>query len=240
MTAHRIHRVAVTGIGLIDPFGGDSSEDFFARLMRGESAVTRREFPMTPPHASFSLPVVQCERFSAETELGKSIASMADRYSQLGIAAALRAWQDAGFVRRQPVAEDAGVSWGTGIAGIQTIDKGYTDFYERGKPRPSPLSVVFSMHNAAASHIAIALGLGGACQTHSVACASSAVSIGEAFRRIRHGESTLVVAGGSEAPLTSAMMRTWEAMRVLAPDGPDGPDSACRPFHAGRAGFVLG
>jgi 3-oxoacyl-[acyl-carrier-protein] synthase II len=121
-----------------------------------------------------------------------------------------------------------------------TMEKGYVEFYEQGKSRASPLSVPMVMNNAAASHIAIALGLGGACLSYSVACASSAISIGEGFRRIRSGEQELVVAGGSEAPLSTSVMRAWEAMRVIAECDEQSASRACRPFQVGRSGLVLG
>ncbi len=96
------------------------------------------------------------------------------------------------------------------------------------------------MHNAAAAHIAMRLGLGGAATTSAVACASSAIALGEALRLIRHGEADIVVAGGSEAPLTAGMLLAWDAMRVLARGEGDAAASACRPFSADRAGLVLG
>jgi 3-oxoacyl-[acyl-carrier-protein] synthase II len=100
--------------------------------------------------------------------------------------------------------------------------------------------IVMGMHNAAAAHIAMRLGLGGPATTTSVACASSAIAIGEALRLIRSGEADVVVAGGSEAPLTAGMLLAWDAMRVLAPGDGDAAAAACRPFSADRAGLVLG
>jgi 3-oxoacyl-[acyl-carrier-protein] synthase II len=100
--------------------------------------------------------------------------------------------------------------------------------------------VVMGMHNAAAAHVAMRLGLGGPATTTSVACASSAIAIGEALRLIRSGEADVVVAGGSEAPLTAGMLLAWDAMRVLARGEDEAAASACRPFHADRAGLVLG
>ena len=105
----------------------------------------------------------------------------------------------------------------------------------------SPLSVVLGMNNAAASHIAIQLGLADACHTYSVACASSAIALGEALMRIRSGQSQLIVAGGSDAgTLAYSVIKAWEALRVLAPGDRDSAPAACRPFHAERAGLVLG
>jgi 3-oxoacyl-[acyl-carrier-protein] synthase II len=235
--SNTLKRVAVTGVGLVNPFGGDT-EEFFIRIMRGESAVGLYHHPSSP--SPIAQPAVTCPLFNPEQALGRSMSSMTDRFSQLGIAAAFSAWDDAGLPRVGAGSDDYGVSWGTGIGGTQTIEKGYGDFYERGKHRASPLSVAMVMNNAAASHIAISLGLGSACLSYSVACASSSVSIGEAFRRIRMGESTLIVAGGSEAPMSFSIMRAWEAMRVIAMGNEETAYRACRPFQAGRTGFVLG
>jgi 3-oxoacyl-[acyl-carrier-protein] synthase II len=231
------HRVAVTGVGMVSPFGGDAG-DFFARMMRGESAV--RWHRQTVAQSRLEQPAVVCPLFDAERALGRQISSVTDRFSQLGVAAAFSAWDDAGLRRDLGACDDFGVSWGTGIGGTLTIEKGYTDLYELGKSRASPLSVPMAMNNAAASHIAISLGLGGACLSYSVACASSAVSIGEAFRRIQRGDASLVVAGGSEAPLASSVMRAWEAMRMVAECDEATAPSACRPFQVGRTGLVLG
>ena len=159
-------RVAVTGVGLVNPFGGDA-EGFFDRIMRGESAVSLYKNPSTL--APIEQPAVSCLLFNPEQEMGRALSSMTDRYSQLGIAAAFSAWDDCGLPRVGAGSDDYGVSWGTGIGGAQTIEKGYSDFYERGKLRASPLSVALAMNNAAASNIAISLGLGGACLSYSVA-----------------------------------------------------------------------
>ena len=231
-------RVAVTGIGLVSPFGGDA-QDFFSRIMHGESAIDLcHHYPTSLP--PFSQPAVSCRLFNPELAIGRALSSMTDRFSQLGIAAAFSAWNDAGLSRAGNGSNDYGVSWGTGGGGVMTIEKGYSDFYERGKHRASPLSVPIAMNNAAASNIAISLGLGAACQTHSVACASSAISIGDAFRRIQAGDASLIVAGGSEAPLSHSVMRAWDGMRVIATADERTAAQACRPFHAQRTGFVLG
>jgi len=237
MSSQTHHRVAVTGLGMVSPFGGDAS-DFFARIMRGESAVRWYRHPLTS--ARLEQPAVFCPAFDAERAVGRQISSVTDRFSQLGVAAAFYAWDDAGLPRDLAACDAHGVSWGTGIGGTLTIEKGYTEVYELGKNRASPLSVPMAMNNAAASHIAISLGLGGACLSYSVACASSAVSIGEAFRRIQCGQASLVVAGGSEAPLATSVMRAWEAMRMIAECDEDTAPQACRPFQAGRTGLVLG
>jgi 3-oxoacyl-[acyl-carrier-protein] synthase II len=230
-------RAAVTGVGMVSPFGGDT-HDFFERILRGESAVRLYEHPTSP--SRLVQPAVTCAGFDAEKSIGRAITHVTDRYSQLGVAAAFSAWEDAGLSRDGAGSDEYGVSWGTATGGMLTYEKGYGDMYLRGKQRVSPLSVPMAMNNAAASHIAMALDLGSACLTYSVACASSTVSIGEAFRRIQRGESSLIVAGGSESPLAFTIMRAWEAMRVVASADEQTAYRACRPFQQGRTGLVLG
>jgi 3-oxoacyl-[acyl-carrier-protein] synthase II len=237
MSKVRSRRVAVTGLGMVSPFGGDI-DDFFERILGGESAVHLYEHPTSP--SRLVQPAVICNQFDAEKMIGRAISHVTDRYSQLGLAAALSAWDDAGLARDGAGSDDYGVSWGTGAGGVLTYEKGYREIYLHSKQRVSPLSVPMAMNNAAASHIAMVLGLGGACLTYSVACASSTVSIGEAFRRIQRGESALVVAGGSESPMAFTIMRAWEAMRVVVSSDSQNAHNACRPFQQGRKGLVLG
>ena len=76
--------------------------------------------------------------------------------------------------------------------------------------------------------------------SHTVACASSAIAIGEAFRRVRSGEATVMVTGGSDVPQSYGVARAWEAMRVMAPGDAETSPFACRPFSTERRGLVLG
>jgi 3-oxoacyl-[acyl-carrier-protein] synthase II len=232
-------RVAVTGLGLVSPFGGDLS-DFFARLLAGESAVSFLRTADVP--RPLATPFVFCRDFDADARLGRPLAGLMDRFSQLGVAAAFDAWEDAGFVRGQPpkVAQNCGVAWGTALGGVLAYEQGYRDLWLAGRARVAPLSVVIGMNNAANAHISIQLGLGGVSMTYSVACASSAIAIGEAFRRVRSGEAPVMLAGGSESPQAYAVVRAWDALRVLANGDERRALDACRPFSAERSGLVLG
>lgn len=231
-------RVAITGVGLVSPFGG-ATADFFARLLRGDSAVGHYRTDDHP--RPLALPAVRCAGFDANAVLGKALAGSADRYAQLGLAAAFEAWHHAGFARADNAAHpDYGVAWGTALGGTLAYERGYRDLWQNGRERVAPLSVVLGMNNAASAHIAIQLGLGNSCLSYTVACASAAAAIGEAYRRIRAGAATLMVAGGSDAPLSYGVVRAWDALRVLAPGDERNAARACRPFSAERAGLVLG
>lgn len=232
-------RVAITGLGLVSPYGGDLA-DFFSRLCAGESAVGYLLTTDIP--RPLSMPFVTSQGFDPDTTLGKPLAGMMDRYAQLGMTAAFRAWDDAGLSRQTDgeCRDDWGVAWGTALGGTMAYEHGYRELWQRGRERLSPLTVVLGMNNGANAHMSIQLGLGGVSMSHTVACASSAIAIGEAFRRVRSGEATVMLTGGSDVPQTYGVARAWEALRVMAPGDADSSPSACRPFSADRRGLVLG
>ena len=233
-------RVVVTGLGQIAPHGRDV-QDGFEALLEGRSALAWHSVGEAPH--SVGLPCAVCPGFDAAAELGRARVVTMDRVSQLSALAAAAAWADAGLACIGPAErerERACVLWGTGAGGIQTIERGYRDLFVKARPRVSPLSMVMGMHNAAASHIALLLGLGGDCLTYSVACASSAVALAEAMRRVRRGECSLALAGGAEAALPYGTVKAWQSMRVLAEVDAAGAAAACRPFDAQRGGLVLG
>lgn len=238
MRAQR-HRVAITGLGLVSPYGGDIT-DFFARLCDGQSALRHLQLD-EPPHV-LALPFGCCADFDPDHALGRGQAAQMDRFAQLGCAAGLAAWADAGLTRSGEEAERQqwGCAWGTALGGTQAYEDGYRGLWQKGRARVSPMTVVRAMNNASNAHLSILLGLGGYSASHTAACASSAMAIGEAFARIRSGAATVMLAGGSEMPQSYGVLRAWEAMRVLASAAEADAASACRPFGRERSGLVLG
>ncbi|HXE37471.1 MAG TPA: beta-ketoacyl-[acyl-carrier-protein] synthase family protein [Azonexus sp.] len=232
-------RVAITGLGLVSPYGGDLP-DFFEHLLAGESAVHFLRTDDIP--RPLTIPFVSCPGFDADAVLGRPLAGTMDRFAQLATVAAFNAWADAGL-SRAPDAEDRdhwGVAWGTALGGTLAYEKGYRELWQKGRERVSPLSVILGMNNAANAHISIQLGLGGVSMSHTVACASSSIAIGEAFRRVRSGEAPIMLTGGSDVPQAYGVARAWEALRVMASGDENTSPSACRPFSAERTGLVLG
>ena len=96
------------------------------------------------------------------------------------------------------------------------------------------------MYNGPAAYIGIAHGLAGPTLTYTTTCSSSAVSIGEAMRQIRHGYADVMLAGGAEAPFAYVSIKAWQALQVLAPERAGDPAATCRPFSRDRNGTVLG
>lgn len=231
------HRVAVTGLGVVAPSGIDARQ-MFGRLVDGESFV--RLHTIDQPPRPVTQPAIHCAEFNAEACIGKALASTTDRSVQMALAACFEAWRDAGLPRGKEGRDDYGVSWGSALGSASTWERGYREMWQNGRDRLPPLSVVLGMSNAAASHISIQLGLGNASLTYVAACASAAAAIGEGFKRVRNGEARLMVTGGSDVPLAYAVMKAWDALRVVALGDEGSAPSSCRPFHPGRSGLVLG
>lgn len=230
----QLRRVAVTGLGLVCSQGNQPLA-VFTQWCQGLGGIASHS--LGGQGYTLDMPYALCADFDPSEKWGRAATSTMDRVSLLSLSAASDAWQDAGAAA-SPSAENAGVFWGTGAAGAGTVDKGYRDLFLNHRSRISPLSVVQGMHNAAASNIALRLALGGPCFTYSVACASSAIAIGEAFLRIQQGQLDIALAGGGEAVLPYGSLKAWESMQIVAPAALGA--QACRPFHAERAGLVLG
>ena len=231
-------------MGALSPLGADTNSTFGAALA-GRCAVAP-----APPDIARWLPQTLVARAAAEPEplLDKKYAG-SDRATQFALVAAEEAITAANFGIRPADAERVGVYAGIGFGGAQTVDALYQRFYtsladsanERRNPTVMhPLSVPRMMANAPAALVSMHYGLNGPSHTYSVACASSAVAIGEAFRAIRDGYLDAAVVIGTEAMLTPGSMLAWNALRVMAkPDAQD-PARSCRPFAKNRSGFVLG
>lgn len=231
-----MRRVAVTGLGVVSPMGNDVPT-FIQQLAAGRSAVATLPEPLAQRLAS---PVAAPVRFDGAGHFDAPKLRMLDRVSQFALHAASQAVDDAAIEWQRIDTARAGVSIGTGMGGAQTADDAYYTLYAERSERIKPFSVLLAMNNAAASWIGLEYGLRGPNLTYTTACSSSAVAIGEAWRRIRAGEADVMIAGGAEAPLNLGTLKAWEALRTLAIADSSDPSASCRPFSKDRTGLVLG
>ncbi len=225
------HRVAVTGLGVISPVGA-SPMDFYESLGCGRSGI--RTLPGTDNVAAGVV------GFEADDHFSKLELAALDRFSQFALVAAGQAVTDAGLERENLTTPRVGVYFGSGIGGSTAIEAGYAGFFKNDLRRGPPSSVVATMSNAAASPISIKFGVRGPFVNYSVACASSAIAIGEAFRSVRDGYLDIAIAGGSESLLNPGSIAAWSAMKVLAKRDATHPEASCKPFSKDRSGLVLG
>ena len=231
-----MRRVAVTGLGLVSPLGNDTGQ-FFDNLAAGRSGIRRLE---GPAYQRLSVRVGASSAFDAAAFFPAARLRMLDRVSQFALYAAGRALEESrgaldGIDRRR-----AGVFMGTGMGGSESTDEGYRTLYQDGSDRLKPFTVLMAMNNAPAAWIGLDHAIEGPNLTFSTACSSSTVAIGEAARRIASGEVDVMIAGGTEAPLTLGTLKAWEALKTLAPEDPRDAGASCKPFAKDRAGLVLG
>jgi 3-oxoacyl-[acyl-carrier-protein] synthase II len=232
-----VRRVVVTGLGVISPLGNDP-ETLFTRLMEGESGI--REVITEGPKGKSSN-VGGAVAFNPELYFPpQQKIDHIDRVGQFAMAASAMAVRDSGIVFTDELRGRSGVSFGTGMGASNALEETFAQLLLRDPDRVKPLTVLKVMNNAAGAHIAMQHSLGGPDLTYSCACSSSSVSIGEAFRQIRHGYADIMIAGGAEAPLTFGFYKAWEAMHILAVPDREDPSASCRPFSRNRTGLVLG
>ena len=222
-------RVAITGIGILSPFGRGRSAACQA-MRDGRSGIRRIE--------SIDTAALNCKiggEVPAEAHQGSFKGF--DRFSRFALIASEEAMEQA-KIGDTIDKERLGVIIGTGLGGCETLDAAFRRVYKDGQSRVAPTSIPWSMYNAAASAVSTHFGAKGPAYAPVSACASSAHAIGHAFQIIRSGQADVMLAGGSDAPLTFGIILAWESMRVLAVDN-EHPEAACRPFSADRKGLVL-
>ncbi|MBI1746632.1 MAG: beta-ketoacyl-ACP synthase II [Acidobacteria bacterium] len=231
-----MRRVVITGMGVVSPVGA-TLQQFFDTLLAGKSGIRLIQNIDTSQLAikiAAEIPDYQPRQHFSEKQL-----DLLDRFSQIAVVAARSALSDAGLEITEPDRDRLGVALGTAYGGCHTLDAGYHDIYAKQAVRVNPFTIPKLMHNAAASQVSMYIGAKGPAFSVTTACASSTHSIGQAFHHIKLGMADIMLAGGSDAPITYGVMRCWEAMRVLA-TGQGDPAGACRPFSVDREGLVIG
>lgn len=229
-------RVVVTGIGVVSPLG-NSCDALLKSLVQGVSAVRHID---GPHFERLENRLAAPSDFAGETLFEAPRLRMLDRVTQFALSAARQAVHDSRLAFDDKSRQQGGVFIGTGMGGAHSTDDGYWTIYGERSDRVKPYSVLLAMNNAAAGWLALEYGISGPCLTYATACSSSAVALGEAWRRIRYGELQYTLAGGSEAPLTFGTLKAWEAMRTLASEDKDNPSASCKPFARNRSGLLLG
>jgi 3-oxoacyl-[acyl-carrier-protein] synthase II len=229
-------RVFVTGLGLVCAHGDDPNQ-VFERLYAGQSVIRRVRSGTTEFGGDVLLALVD---FDPGEVIPRAQRMFTDRVSQMAVVAAHRALAACGLLADGHGPAAAGVYIGCGLGGSQALQDAYQVYYQKRSRRLKPVTVPLIMANAPASHISMSYKMTGPTVTYSIACASSAVAIGEAYRAIRDGYLDCALAGGTEAMLNDGSVAAWESLGVLAKEHRDGAAASSRPFAIDRSGFVLG
>ena len=231
-----MRRVAITGLGVVAATGRDVGS-FFDNLVHAHSGV-RRITQFDPSSLSVQIAAEVPDYRSTDYFPQKQL-DFIDRFCEFGLVAAREAMQSSGLQIPEEEGTRFGVAMGSGIGGANTLESGFYNLYAKQATRLHPFTIPKMMHNAAASQISMEFGAKGPSLATSTACSSAGHAMGEAFHFIKFGLADLMLAGGSDAPITYGMIRSWESVRVLAVGNGD-PSRACRPFSADREGLVMG
>jgi 3-oxoacyl-[acyl-carrier-protein] synthase II len=211
--------IVVTGRGVVTSVG-EGPDAFFDALLERRSGIEDG--------------VSACVAFDPDSALSPKETRRTDRVTHLALAAADQAWAESGLGDSGIEPERLGVLVGTGIGGLQTLQDNIQAYLEEGERAVSPHFVPMIMSNAPAGHIAMRIGARGPGFSVASACATGGHAIGEAVRMITRGEADAVVAGGTEAALTTVALAAFKRMGALSREG------ISRPFDARRDGFVMG
>ena len=161
-----------------------------------------------------------------------------DRFVHLGLAAAREAVRDAGLPLPLPDPDRTGVYIGSGMGGLLTVGEQIEVLLRRGPERVSPFLVPMMICDMASGQVSISLGARGPNLAVVSACATGAHAIGEAALAIRAGRADVMLAGGTEAPVSPLGVAGFAAARALSTRNDD-PQRASRPFDRQRDGFVI-
>lgn len=231
-------RIVVTGIGLISAFG-DGVEPFWDSVKAGKIGVSRISlFDASQLNCQVA---AECRDFNAAKYMDPKEAKRSDRYTHFAVAAAKLAMRDSGLDTSSNIdPERFGVLIGSGVGGMDTIEKQSRAFVERGARRVSPFMIPNLLANMSSGVVAIDLGAKGVNFSVVSACATGTHAIGEAMLHLQMGREDAILAGGSEAAVNPLGFAGFCAMKAMATNFNDQPERASRPFDADRCGFVMG
>ena len=232
-------RVVVTGMGAITPIGNDVPS-YWESLMAGRSGIDR--ISVFDPSRLDAQIAGEVKGFEPELVMPRKEIRRHDRYVHFAWAASHEAVRDAGLpnpIEDEFLAERTGVIIGSGIGGINTMIRDIIEAHELGIERIGPFLVTSLIPDMGAGYVAIYANARGPNYATVSACSSANHAIGDAANIIRRGDADVMIAGGAEAGIGEIPIAAFAAMRALSTKRNDQPQKACRPFDAGRDGFIM-
>lgn len=228
-------RVVITGLGAITPIGNNTKE-FWEGIKEGKCGIDEiTHFDTSEYKVKLAAEV---KNYNPEDYFDRKSAKRLDTFSQFAIIAAREAWKDSNLDRETENMERVGVILGSGIGGLETMEKEMLNIHEKGPDRVGPMFIPMNIGNMAAGNVSIELGAKGESISMVTACASGTHCIGESFRMIKNGYQDIVIAGGTEASITPIGIAGFTNIKALS-QATD-KNRASIPFDKERSGFVMG
>jgi 3-oxoacyl-[acyl-carrier-protein] synthase II len=240
-----MRRVVVTGMGMVTPLGS-GVETTWSRLLAGQSGAVRvSDFDVADLPSQIACRIPRGDgsdgTFNPDRSMEPKEQRKVDDFIIFAMAAADEAIADSGWT---PETEDerctTGVLIGSGIGGITGIVEAGITLKERGPRRISPFFIPGRLINLASGYVSIKHGLKGPNHAVVTACSTGAHAIGDASRLIGLGDADVMLAGGTESPVSRISLAGFAACRALSTNFNDRPKEASRPYDRDRDGFVMG
>ncbi|HEY5081710.1 MAG TPA: beta-ketoacyl-ACP synthase II [Bauldia sp.] len=240
-----MRRVVVTGLGMLTPLGCGIETSWAAVIgsRSGISAITDFQADDLTCRIAGTLPKGSKSegKYSPDDWMEPKESRKVDPFIVYAVAAADQALDDAGW---HPEGRDdqiaTGVLIGSGIGGLQGIEEASLTLRDRGPRRISPFFIPGRLINLASGQVSIRHGLRGPNHAVVTACSTGAHAIGDASRLIALGDADVMVAGGTESPVSRLAVAGFAACKALSTHFNDRPTEASRPYDRDRDGFVMG
>lgn len=229
-------RAVITGMGAITCLGLNIQE-LWSGLIAGRSGI--RKITQFDASAYPCQIAGEIEGFHPEDYMDRKEARRIPRTTQIALASATQAIQDAGLANPFVDPERVGVSFGSAIGGLDRIDEALQTLRNEGYTRVNPFTIPAGIPNLSAFIVAHNYQCLGPNITIATACATGSQVIGEAVEFVRRGSADVVIAGGTEALIRDFAIGGFSAMRALPVNFNDRPEAASRPFDLNREGFVF-
>lgn len=229
-------RVVITGLGMLSPLGNDVASSWEG-IKAGRSGIAPIDrFDATGYNTRIGGAVRDLD---FESYLSSKDTRKMDAFLQYGLIAAQQAIEDSGLTRFEQLdKERVGVAIGSGIGGLEFIEKNVIALHESGPRKVSPFFVPATVINMVGGNVAIRFGFKGPNFAITTACTTGTHNIGYAARTIMYGDADVMVAGGAEMATTKTGIAAFSAARALSTRN-DEPERASRPWDKNRDGFVL-
>lgn len=230
-------RVVITGLGAITPIGKNINS-YWKNLLDGISGANKiTRFDTDKFKTKFACEI---KDYDPLDYFERKEARKLDRFNQYGIISTEEAIKDANLDFSKLDRDRIGVIFSSGIGGFETFEREIINYATNDFiPRFNPFFITKIISNSLSGIISIKNGLRGVNYCPVTACASSTQSIIQAFNYIRMNKTDIIIAGGSEAPITESSIGGFNAMKAMSTNN-DNFKSASKPFDTARDGFVVG
>ncbi len=236
-------RVVVTGMGMVTPLGCGKDVNWENLISGYSGARNITKFDVSNYKCQVACEVPQDPHtrgsFNPEDWIDKKEIKKIDDFIKFAIAASQEAYDQSKLeVLSEAESYRAGCIIGSGMGGLPGIENTSVNFYN-GK-RISPFFITGRIINMAAGYLSIKFNLKGPNYSTVSACASAAHAIGESFRLIQHGQTDIMITGGSEATISPTGIEGFTSCKALSTKFNQFPRKSSRPFDSERDGFVMG